>query len=388
MTTDTRVDELERALVEGALSRDQFLKRGAAVGLSMSALGALLAKAGPASGAAHKTIKAAWVYIGPIGDAGWTHQHNQGRLAVEKALGSQVKTSYVENVPETPAVVTRIVRQFAQKGNDIIFGTSFGYMDPMLAVAKDFPNTKFEHCSGFKTSANMGNYFGAMEEARYLTGIVAGKKTKVNKIGYVAAFPIPEVVRGLNAFTLGVRAVNPKATVRVVWTSTWYDPSKERSAAESLLSVGVDVLGQHQDTAAPGQAAQAKGKYWIAYNADKREFAPKAFLTGPVWNWGGYYTRRVNDVTNGTWKPDQFYGTMKSGMIRIAPPSNLVDAATKALVAKKVAEIRSGAFNVLSGPIKDQSGKVRIPAGQVMSLKDALAWQWLVEGVEGSIPKA
>ena len=388
MTRETHVEELGNALADGQISREQLLKRGALAGVSLSALGTLLARAEAASGAAHATIKAAWVYVGPVGDAGWTYQHDLGRKAAEKAIGSDLKTSFVESVPETPAVATRVIRDLAKKGNSIIFTTSFGYMDPTLAVAKEFPKVKFEHASGFKTAPNMGNYFGAMEEARYLSGIAAGKKTTSNKLGYVAAFPIPEVVRGLNAFTMGARSVNPKAKVRVVWTSTWFDPSKERSAAESLLSVGCDVLGMHQDTPATGQAAEAKGKFWVGYNSDTRRFAPKAFLTAPVWNWGGYYTRRIRDVMNGTWKTDTFYGTMKSGMIALAPPSNLVDAATKALIAKKQAEIKSGAFKVLQGPIKDQSGKVRIAAGQVMSLKDALSWQWLVEGVEGSIPKA
>jgi basic membrane protein A len=174
----------------------------------------------------------------------------------------------------------------------------------------------------------------------------------------------------------------------VVWTSTWFDPSKERSAAESLLSVGADVLAMHQDSPATGQAAQARGKFWVGYDSDGRRFASKAFLTAPVWNWGGYYTRRIRDVLNGTWKPDTFYGTMRSGMIGLAQPSSLVDAATKALVEKKKADIKAGRFNVLAGPIKDQKGRARIARGQVMSLEDALAWQWLVEGVEGTIPKA
>ena len=387
MTTDRHLEELGDALVEGRLSREQFLKRGTALGLSMSALGALLAKAGPAYGATQATLRAAWMYVGPVGDNGWTYQHDQGRKAAEKALGSKLKTTFVESVQETPAVATRVITQLAKK-NDIVFTTSFGFMDPTLAVAKQFPKVKFEHCSGFKSAANMGNYFGAMEEPRYLSGMAAGKKTKSGKLGYVAAFPIPEVVRGLNAFTLGARSVNPNATVRVIWTSTWFDPAKERSAAESLLSVGADVLSQHEDSPATGQAAQAKGKFWVAYDADNRRFAPKAFLTAPLWSWGGYYTRRCQDALNGTWKPDTFYGNMHTGTVTLAPLSDNVDAATKALVAKKAADIKALKFNVLSGPIKDQSGKVRIAAGQVMSLKDALSWQWLVEGVEGSIPKA
>jgi basic membrane protein A and related proteins len=372
------------ANVGAGLTREALLRRAAALGLSLPAVGVL---ADAAVAAAQATVKAAWVYIGPPGDGGWTYQHEQGRLAAVRALGSSLKATKVESVPETPAVATRVIRQLAQQGNNIIFTTSFGYMDPTLNVAKQFPNVKFEHCSGFKSAPNMGNYFGAMEEARYLSGIAAGGKTKANKIGYVAAFPIPEVVRGLNAFTLGVRSVNPDATVRVVWTSTWYDPSKERSAAESLLAVGCDVLAQHQDTPATGQAAQAKGVWWVGYDSDMRRFAPKAFLTAPVWDWGPYYIRRIRAVLNGTWKTDVYYGTMQDGMIKLAPVAN-VDAKTKQLVAAKQAAVKAGRFNVLAGPIRDQKGKVRIANGKAMSLKDALAWQWLVEGVEGTIPKS
>jgi basic membrane protein A len=371
--------------LESGVSREDFLRKAAAAGLSLGALGAL--GAGPALAASQKTVKAAWVYIGPPGDGGWTFQHEEGRKEAMKALGGNLKATKVESVPETPAVATRVIRQLAQQGNDIVFTTSFGYMDPTLNVAKQFPKVKFEHCSGFKSAPNMGNYFGAMEEARYLSGMAAAGASKTGKLGFVGAFPIPEVVRGLNAFALGARAVNSKATVRVVWTSTWYDPSKERSAAESLLSVGCDVLGQHQDSPAVGQAAQDKGKWWVGYDSDMRRFAPKAFLTAPVWDWGPYYKARIKAVANGTWKPDNYYGTMKDGLIRLAPLSNLVPAATRRQIGQQTAAIKSGELHVLQGPIRDQKGKVRVPAGKVMSLKDALSWQWLVQGVEGSIPK-
>ena len=376
-------DDLTGLTGERGLTRDELLRRAAALGLSVGAFGALAGAAGATSQA---TVKAAWVYLGPPGDLGWTYQHELGRQLAIKKLGSSLKATKVESVPENPSVATRVIRQLAQQGNNIIFTTSFGYMDPTLNVAKQFPKVHFEHCSGFKSAANMGNYFGAMEEARYLSGMAAGRKTKTNKIGYVAAFPIPEVVRGLNAFTMGVRSVNPKATVRVVWTSTWYDPSKERSAAESLLSVDCDVLGMHQDSTAVGLAAQAKGAFWVGYNSNAQRFAPKAWLTAPVWNWGPFYTKQVRATLNGTWKTGSYYGTMKDGMITLAPLANS-DAATKAMVAKKAAAIKTGKFNVLSGPIKDQKGKVRVPAGKTMSLGDALSWNWLVQGVQGSIPK-
>jgi basic membrane protein A len=337
------------------------------------------------AGAGKDVVRAAFVYIGPPGDGGWTYQHEQGRLYLQDQLGDKVVTTKVESVPETPSDATRVIRQLAQK-NDIVFTTSFGYMDPTLTVAGEFPNVYFEHCSGYKSADNMGNYFGAMEEARYLSGMVAGSVTKSNVLGYVAAFPIPEVVRGINAFTLGVRAVNPKAVVKVVWTSTWYDPAKERAAAESLLDAGADVLAQHEVSPATGEAAEARGAHWVGYDSDMRRFAPKAFLTAPVWNWGPYYVSRVQAILDGTWEPDSYYGNMADGMIEIAPMSDLVPADVQDAVTQRMADIKSGAFHALQGPIYDQQGTLKIPEGEVMSLKDALAWQWFVQGVEGKIP--
>ena len=340
-----------------------------------------------AGGEGGEQVKVAWVLIGPPGDGGWNYQHDLGRQAVEKEFGDQVETTVVENVPESPGEATRVIRSLAQQGNDIIFTTSFGYMDPTLNVAQQFPNVKFEHCSGFKTAENMANYFGAMEEARYLSGIVAGRKTKENVIGYVAAFPIPEVVRGINSFTLGVRSVNPQAKVKVVWTSTWFDPSKERAAAESLLDAGADVLTQHQDSPATGQAAQARGVFWVGYDSDMRRFAPKAFLTAPVWDWGPYYIERVKAVLDDTWKSHSYYGDMADGLVKLAAPSDLVDDKTKDEVAQQEEAIKADELEVLAGPITDQGGTVRVAEGETMSLEDALAWDWFVEGVEGSIPK-
>ena len=219
-----------------------------------------------------KEMNVGFVYVSPIGDAGWSYAHDLGRQALEKMDG--VTTSYVEAVAEGPDS-ERVMLNMARKGYDVIFATSFGYMDPMLKVAKQFPKTIFMHCSGFKTADNMGNYFGRMYQARYLSGMVAGAMTKSNTIGYVAAFPIPEVIRGINAFTLGAQSVNPDVTVRVVWTKTWYDPATEKEAAKSLLDVGADVIAQHQDSPGPQEAAQEKGVYSIGYNSDMSQFAPK-----------------------------------------------------------------------------------------------------------------
>jgi basic membrane protein A and related proteins len=339
------------------------------------------------AGGEEEAIRAAFVYITSPGDGGWTYQHELGRQMVEEELGDQVVTTKIENVPEEPGTATRVIRQMAQR-NDIVFTTSFGYMDPTLEVAEEFPDVLFEHCSGFKSADNMANYFGAMEEPRYLSGLVAGSMTESNVIGYVAAFPIPEVVRGINAFALGVREANPQATVRVVWTSTWFDPAKERQAAESLLDADADVLAQHQDSPATGQAAQERDAFWVGYDSDMRRFAEDAFLTAPVWNWGPYYVERIRAALDGTWETQSYYGDMAAGMVDLAPLSDLVPDDVAQMVDERRQAIIDGEFEVLQGPIRDQEGKVMVPEGEVMSLEDALGWQWFVEGVQGTIPKA
>ncbi|MFZ5814408.1 MAG: BMP family ABC transporter substrate-binding protein [Bacillota bacterium] len=342
----------------------------------------------PASGAEapkkEEKLKVAFVYVGPIGDAGWTWAHDQGRLYLEKQLGSKVETSYIESVPEG-ADAERVFEELAQKGNKVIFGTSFGYMDAMLAVAQRHPDVRFFHATGYKTAANMSTYFGRAYQARYLTGIVAGLQTKKNQIGYVAAFPIPEVVRGINAFTLGVRSVNPNATVKVVWTNTWYDPAKEKDAAKSLLDVGVDLIAMHQDTPGPLQAAEERGAFGVGYNSDMSKFAPKAFLTAPVWNWGPYYVRSVESVMNNTFKSEQYWGPMKDGIIDIAPIAAFAHPDAKAKVETVKKQILDGSWDVFTGPIKDQTGKVRVEAGKRMTDAEMLSFDWFVEGVEGKL---
>jgi len=340
----------------------------------------------PAPAPAPAKMKVAFVYVGPVGDAGWTYAHDQGRKYLESKM-PDVETTFVESVPEG-ADAERILTELAEKGNKVIFATSFGYMDYVLRVAQKYPNVVFEHCSGYKTAPNVGTYFGRMYQARYLSGIVAGKMTKSNIIGYVAAHPIPEVIRGINAFTLGVRSVNPNAKVKVVWTNTWYDPAKEKEAAKGLLAVGADVIAQHQDTPGPQQAAEEKGAYGIGYNSDMRSFAPKAVLTGPVWNWGPYYVRVVQAVKNGTWKSEQYWGPMSDGIVDLGPYGPMVPDDVKKLVEAKKQEILSGKWDVFTGPIKDQKGVVRVPAGQKMSDADMLSFNWFVEGVEGTIPGA
>ena len=334
-----------------------------------------------AAGVSAKDMNVGFVYVTPIGDGGWSYAHNQGRLEIEKMDG--VKTSFVEAVNEGPDS-ERVIQNMARKGYDLIFATSFGYMDPMLKVAKQFPETIFMHCSGFKTADNMGTYFGRMYQARFLSGMVAGAMTKSNIMGYVAAFPIPEVIRGINAFTLGAQSVNPDATVRVVWTKTWYDPATEKEAAKSLLDVGADVIAQHQDSPGPQEAAEEKGVYSVGYNSDMSKFAPKAHLTAPVFNWAPIYTNAVKQVQAGEWKSESIWVGLEAGVVDLAPMGAMVpkDVQEK-VMAKKQAII--GGEKVFVGPIKDQAGNEKVAAGQAMADGDMLGMTWFVEGVVGTI---
>jgi len=335
--------------------------------------------------ASEKKVKAGFIYVGPVGDAGWTWAHDQGRKEMEK-LPFVEPSTLIESVPEG-AESARVITGLVRKGHNLIFTTSFGYMDATLDVARRNKDVVFMHCSGYKTAENVGNYFGRMYEPRYLSGIVAGKMTKANVIGYVAAFPIPEVIRGINAFTLGVRSVNPEAQVRVVWTQTWFDPGVERDAADSLLDVGADVLTMHQDAPATLQAAEARGAYVIGYNSDMRSFAPKAFLTAPVWNWGPLYVKIAQEVENGTWESQSIWWGMKQDLVRLAPLSDKVPAAVKQLVEEKTAAIKVGTLHPFAGPIKDQDGKLQVAAGSVPTDGELLGMSYFVEGVQGTIPR-
>lgn len=327
--------------------------------------------------------RVAFVYIGPPGDGGYTYQHDQGRLHLEKELG--IKADFVENVPES-ADAERVITELAQN-HDIIFTTSFGYMDFTLNVAKKFPKVKFLHASGYKTAENMGTYFGQNFQASYLSGIAAGKMTKKNVIGYVGAFPIPEVIYNINAFTLGVQSVNKDAKVNVVWSNTWFDPTTERQAAISLLDKGADVLMAYQDSPATLQAAAERGAFAGGNDSDMSRYAPDAYLTNPVWNWGPYYVRTVKAIMDGTWKTEQYSGNMKDGMVQLAPFGNKVPDDVKKLVEDAQKKIIDGTFNVFTGPIVDQSGAVKVPEGKTMTLEEVLNTNWFVQGVEGTIPK-
>lgn len=330
-------------------------------------------------------LKVGFIYVGAIGNDSFTYAHDQGRLYLEKETG--VETIYKESVKEDTAEVKKVVEDMISQGANVILGTSFGFMDGIEEEAKLHPDLKFFHCSGYKQAENMTNYFGRIHDIEYLAGITAGMKTKTNKIGFVGAYSIPEVVRNVNAFTLGVRSVNPNATVKVTWTSTWYDPAKEKEAAKALIDQGVDVIAQHQDTTGAQQAAEEAGIFSIGYNVDMSKSASKANLTSAVWNWGPYYVSQIKAIQAGTWKSDSYWGGINDKIIDLAPLTENVAPGTKEAIEKAKADIASGAKVVFKGTIKDQTGAVKVAEGTTMTDKELLSMDWLVEGVEGSMQK-
>jgi basic membrane lipoprotein Med (substrate-binding protein (PBP1-ABC) superfamily) len=347
---------------------------------------ALLTIAGTSLGSPAKrtaVFKAAWIYVGPHNDGGWSQSHDEGRLLVQKMLGSKVKTTFKENVPEGPATC-QVIDSLVQDGNQIIFATSFGFQTCMASEAKKFPNVKFEQATGTLQSSNLAEYFGAGEDSVYLSGMAAGAATKKGTIGYVVAFPIPEVIRHADAFALGAQATHPGVKVKLVWTNSWYDPAKEKKAAQSLKSAGADVLGQNVDSPATGQFAESAGIPWVGYDSNAQKFAPKSWLTAAVYNWGVYYLKRVKAAMGGSWKTGFYYGNIKDGFTDLASYGPSVSAATKAAIAKKRADLISGKFYEFAGPITDQNGKVRVKAGHRLTVKELYAVDWLVNGVIGS----
>ncbi|HVO15760.1 MAG TPA: BMP family ABC transporter substrate-binding protein [Alphaproteobacteria bacterium] len=354
--------------------------------LGSAALAGALALAGASAAQAESPLKIGFVYVSPVGDAGWTYQHDLARKNLEKVFGDKIKTTFVESVPEG-ADAERVIRQLAADGNTLIFTTSFGYMNPTVKVAQQFPKVIFEHATGYKRAKNLGTYSARFYEGRYIAGVVAGKMTKSNTIGYVAAFPIPEVVQGIDAFTLGLRSVNPKGQVRVVWTSAWYDPGKEREAAETLISQGADVLMQHTDSTAVVQTAEEKHVWAIGYHSDMSKYGPHAQLTASTHHWDEYYVGEVKKVMAGQWKSGDVWGGFKEGMVQMAPMNPAVPKDVADLAKAKQAEIAAGKLHPFAGPIKDQSGKVRVPQGKHMADPEILSLNWFVEGVVGTLPK-
>lgn len=332
--------------------------------------------------ASEDQLTVGFVYIGPIGDGGWTYSHNEGREYIEQELG--LKTIYKESVPEGPEV-EKVVKDMIDQGANVIFATSFGYMDYLEKMSKEFPDVKFLHCAGYKSTENMNNYFGRMYEARFLSGVVAGMKTETDKIGYVAAFEIPEVVRGINAFALGVQSVNEDAVVEVRWTHTWYDPAKEKEAAKSLLDVGADVIAQHQDTAGPQQAAEEKGAFAIGYNTISEDKAPKAYMTAPVWNWGVYYKDQLEKIMDGSWTAENYWGGIKDGVVDLAPLTANAPEGAAEIVEEYKNKIIEGTFHVFEGEITLQDGSKIGEEGKELSDAELLSMDFFVSNVNGSL---
>ena len=335
---------------------------------------------------AQTPLKMAWVYVGPPGDGGWTYAHDIGRKAVEKKFGSKVQTSFVENVPEG-ADAERVIRELAQKGNRVIFTTSFGYMEQTLKVAKSFPKVEFYHATGFKSAPNVTIYNSRMYEPAYLAGIIAGHMSKSGTLGFVASFPIPEVVRNINAYTMGARSVNPKITTKVVWINTWFDPSKERQAAETLIGQGADVLLQNTDSSAVLQAAQDKGVYAFGWDSDMTHYAPKAHLASAIEVWGPYYTKIAEAALAGKPLKTTVWGGIKDGLNDLVSVNPIIPDAAKKQVAENMAAIKSGKLAVFTGPVKLQDGSIKLEAGKSLTDKEIDSVNWYVEGVEGQLPK-
>ena len=334
-------------------------------------------------------VKAGFIYVSPITEAGWTRQHDEGRKAVEAALGSQVKTTFVENVAEG-ADAERVIRDLAANGHQIIFTPSFGYMEPTLKVAQDFPHVKFESITGYKTAPNVAAANARYYEGRYLAGMAAGRMTKTGVAGYVAGFPIPEVLQGINAFALGMRSVNPQALVKVVWLDVWFDPPKERDAAMALFNQKVDVIAFHTGSTAVMAAAQERGKMAVAYHSDMRRIGPDAQIVAVTHQWGDYYTQRVRAVQQGSWTSASLWGGVREGMIRVGDFGPRVPAAVQkdVLAAQKaIGEGRLQPFRAGKTPVRDNEGREVIAAGQALTDPQIQQMNWLVEGVQGKVAR-
>jgi simple sugar transport system substrate-binding protein len=332
---------------------------------------------------AAEPLKVGFVYVGPVGDFGWSFQHDVARKEVESHFPGLVKTTYVENVPEGPDS-THVLSDLAAKGAKLIFATSFGYMNYVLGAAKKFPAAKFEHCTGYRRAANVSTYNIRFYEGRFVQGVIAGKLTKTGVAGYVASIPVPEVIQGMNAFLLGMRSVNPKGRLKFIMINSWYDPGKEGDAAKALIDQGCDVITQHTDSPTPLQVAESRAIPAFGEATDMAKFAPKTELSANVNVWGPYYIKRVQAVLDGAWTSGDVWGGFAAGMLKMSPFTNMPDD-VKALAQQTVDEITSGKQKIFVGPLVDQSGAVKLPAGQVMDDAALSGLQWLVEGVDGKL---
>ncbi len=338
-----------------------------------------------ASSLAADPVKVGFIYVGPANDHGWNYGHDQARLEVEKYFGDKVKTTFVENVPEG-ADAERVITQLAKAGNDIIFTTSFGFMNATLKVAKRFPKVKFEHATGYKRAKNVGTYAISTYEGRYVTGVAAGLATKTNTIGYIAPFPIAEVIRDINATYLGAKSVNPNVKMKIVWVNTWSDPGKETDAANALIDQGVDVITQHTDSAAPVITAEKRGVKAVGQASDMSEFGPNAHIYSVKDHWAPHYIKSIQAVMDGTWKSEDFWGGLKDDSLQIVSinpnlPQNIQDA-----IKTTKAKIISGEIVPFKGPLKDNEGNEQVPAGSAATLQQLESMNWYVDGIDAKIP--
>ena len=328
--------------------------------------------------------KVGFIYVGPTGDHGWTYRHDIGRQDVEKHFGDKVETTFIESVKYGPDA-ERAIRAMAKGGADIIFATSFGYMEPMLKVAKEFPNVKFEHATGYKQSKNMSSYGLRLYQARHVQGVIAGMMTKTNKICYVGAFPIPEVIREINTYYLGAKSVNPDVDIDIVWVNTWYDPGKEAQAAKVMIAEGCDMVAQHTDSPAPLQTAEKAGVLGFGQASNQYKFAPKAQLTATIDNWSPYYIQKVQDVMDGTWKSGDYFGHMKDDVVQMAPFTNM-PAEVEAFAQKIKDGITNGKYFAFTGPIKDNTGKLQLKDGEIADDGHLNSMMYYVEGIDAKVP--
>ena len=361
--------------------------------LAAAAALAALATAGPIAGPAaaqdassDDPLKVGFVYVGPVGDFGWTYEHNQGRLALEEAMGDAVETSFVESVPEG-ADAERVLTQMALGDHDLIFTTSFGYMDPTLNVAEKFPDVRFEHATGYRRADNVATYGARFYEGRAVIGHIAGHMTESDKIGYIASFPIPEVIRGINAAYLAAREVNPDVEFNVVWVNSWFDPALEADAAKALIDQGADVLMQHTDSTAPMTVAEEAGVMAFGQASDMANFGPEAQLTAIIDNWGPYYVERAQAVADGTWESGDTWGGLASGMVELAPFSDRIPEEVRASAQALADSIEAGETHPFTGPIAKQDGSEWLAEGETATDEALLGMNFYVEGLTGDIPE-
>jgi simple sugar transport system substrate-binding protein len=349
---------------------------------------AILLAAGTSLFGAHAAdkLKVGFIFLGPVGDYGWTYQHDQARQALVKELGDKIETTYLENVPES-ADAERSIEQLVRAGNKLIFTTSFGYMDPTVKVAKKYPDVHFEHATGFKKDKNVSIYNGRFYEGRYIQGVIAGKMSKAGVLGYIGSFPIPEVIMGINATMLGAQSVNPNIKVKIIWVNTWFDPGKEADAAKALLDQGADIIMQHTDSPAAMQVASERGKLAFGQDSEMIKFGPKAQLTSIIDNWAPYYIQRVKDQLAGTWKTEDTWGGLKSKTVVMAPYTNMPDDVKK-LAMDTEAAIVDGKLFPFKCPVIGQDGKaVECKGGDKLDDGQVLGMNFYVKGIDDTIPK-